>query len=202
VLTEPASAQAKAWEQIERIRSRACAVHDLALISGAGPIRLLATLMSIQRGIETHVLDRAEQGIKPMLVEALGAHHHTGPIEQLCEQAGARHHRRVHRRGPTGGHAMRFTGPGAIACRTGVAPSRSLAVDVGEINNGSCSRAPWSLPRSTTVATSSKLLIVASRFRFPDECERVVTEPHTLAADEQEQHGEHVRVRAPPWRLR
>jgi hypothetical protein len=97
---------------------------------------------------------------------------------------------------------MRFTGPGAIACRTGVAPSRSLTVDVGEINHGSCSRAPWSLPRSTTVATSSKLLIVASRFRFPDECERVATEPHTLAADEQEQHGEHVRVRAPPWRLR
>jgi threonine dehydrogenase-like Zn-dependent dehydrogenase len=30
---------------------------------------------------------------------------------------------------------MRFTAPGAIACLTGVAPTRSLTVDVGEINN-------------------------------------------------------------------
>lgn len=31
--------------------------------------------------------------------------------------------------------AMRFTAPGAIVCLTGVAPKRSLSVDIGEINN-------------------------------------------------------------------
>jgi threonine dehydrogenase-like Zn-dependent dehydrogenase len=135
VLTEPASVLAKAWEQIERIRSRACAIHDLALITGAGPIGLLAALMSVQRGIDTHVLDRAEQGIKPALVEALGAHYHTGSIEQLCEEAEPDIIVECTGVAQLVVDAMRFTAPGAIVCLTGVAPSRSLSVDVGEINN-------------------------------------------------------------------
>lgn len=62
VLTEPASILAKAWEQIERIGGRACSEHRRVLITGAGPIGLLAALMGAQRGLEVHVLDRAEEG--------------------------------------------------------------------------------------------------------------------------------------------
>ena len=135
VLTEPASVLAKAWEQIERIRSRACAVHDRALITGAGPIGLLGALMSVQRGIETHVLDRAEGGIKPDLVEALGARYHTGSIGELCEEAQPDIIVECTGVAQLVVDAMRFTAPGAIVCLTGVAPRRSLTVDIGEINN-------------------------------------------------------------------
>jgi threonine dehydrogenase-like Zn-dependent dehydrogenase len=135
VLTEPASVLAKAWEQIERIRSRACAVHDRALITGAGPIGLLGALMSVQRGIETHVLDRAEGGIKPELVEALGATYHTGSIEELCAEALPDIIVECTGVATLVVEAMRFTAPGAIVCLTGVAPRRNLNVDIGEINN-------------------------------------------------------------------
>src|SRR5215218_10668213 len=86
VLTEPASVLAKAWEQIDRIAGRACAGHERALVTGAGPIGLLAALMGVQRGLELHVLDRADEGIKPELVRDLGASYHTGSIEELSAQ--------------------------------------------------------------------------------------------------------------------
>ena len=135
VLTEPASVLAKAWEQIDRIRTRACTVHERVLVTGAGPIGLLAALMSVQRGFETYVLDRARSGIKPELVDALGAGYHTGSIEELCE--GAEPDVIVECTGVAQlvVDAMRFTAPGAVVCLTGVAPSRTLSVDVGEINN-------------------------------------------------------------------
>ena len=135
VLTEPASVLAKAWEQIERIRSRACAVHDRVLITGAGPIGLLGALMAVQRGMETYVLDRAKDGIKPELVEALGANYHTGSIEQLCEHAEPDIIIECTGVAQLVVDAMRFTAPGAIVCLTGVAPRRSLKVDIGAINN-------------------------------------------------------------------
>jgi threonine dehydrogenase-like Zn-dependent dehydrogenase len=135
VLTEPASVLAKAWEQIERIRARACAVHNRALITGAGPIGLLGALMAVQRGMETHVLDRAQSGIKPELVEALGAAYHTDSIEEVCEEAEPDIIVECTGVAQLVVDAMRFTAPGAIVCLTGVAPKRSLTVDVGEINN-------------------------------------------------------------------
>jgi glucose 1-dehydrogenase len=135
VLTEPASVLAKAWEQIERISTRACAEHERALITGAGPIGLLGALMAVQRGLETHVLDRAEGGIKPELVEALGAAYHTGSIEELCREAEPDIIVECTGVGQLVIDAMRFTAPGAIVCLTGVAPRRTLTVDVGEINN-------------------------------------------------------------------
>ena len=73
VLTEPSSILAKAWEQIERISRRACSAHERVLVTGAGPIGLLAALMGAQRGLEVHVLDRASEGPKPEAVRALGA---------------------------------------------------------------------------------------------------------------------------------
>jgi threonine dehydrogenase-like Zn-dependent dehydrogenase len=87
VLLEPASVLAKAWEQVERIGRRGRWAPRKVLITGAGPIGLLAALMGIQRGLEVHVLDRVEGGPKPGLVRDLGAAYHTGPIEGTCAGA-------------------------------------------------------------------------------------------------------------------
>src|SRR5918995_2263075 len=86
VLTEPSSILAKAWEQIDRIATRACSVHERVLVTGAGPIGLLAALMGVQRELEVHVLDRATEGVKPETVQALGAEYHTGEITEVSKQ--------------------------------------------------------------------------------------------------------------------
>ncbi len=84
VLLEPASVVAKAWDHIERIgaRSRAWSPRRV-LITGAGPIGLLAALMAEQRGCELHVYDRNEGGLKPELVKALGGEYHNDALSSL-----------------------------------------------------------------------------------------------------------------------
>ncbi|CAA9394073.1 hypothetical protein [uncultured Nocardioides sp.] len=73
VLTEPTSVVAKAWEQIERIGARAWFAPRSVLVTGAGPIGLLAAPLGVQRGLDVHVLDRVTDGTKPDLVRDLGA---------------------------------------------------------------------------------------------------------------------------------
>lgn len=78
VLLEPASVLAKAWDHIYSIgeRSRSWQPKS-ALITGAGPVGLLAALMASQRGLDLHVLDRAEDGPKVDLTRALGGTYHS-----------------------------------------------------------------------------------------------------------------------------
>jgi threonine dehydrogenase-like Zn-dependent dehydrogenase len=83
VLTEPASVVAKAWDQIERISARACWAPQNALVTGAGPIGLLAALMGVQRGLQVTVVDQVTSGPKPALVAGLGAKYHAGPLQEL-----------------------------------------------------------------------------------------------------------------------
>jgi threonine dehydrogenase-like Zn-dependent dehydrogenase len=133
VLLEPASVVAKAWEQVERIAARSSPTPRVAMITGAGPIGLLAALMAAQRGLELHVLDLAEDGPKPELSRALGAEYHATPLEELdlhvdvlIECTGAP---RVVL------NAMERTRPNGIVCLTGVSSGgRSLPVDIGALN--------------------------------------------------------------------
>jgi threonine dehydrogenase-like Zn-dependent dehydrogenase len=83
VLVEPTSVVAKAFERAERLAASPGIAPRVALVTGAGPIGLLAALLARQRGLETHVLDRATEGIKPALVAALGARYHAAPVAQL-----------------------------------------------------------------------------------------------------------------------
>jgi threonine dehydrogenase-like Zn-dependent dehydrogenase len=86
VLTEPGSVVAKAWEQIDRIAGRAPRPGSrvrVALVTGAGPIGMLAALLGRQRGYQVHVFDRVASGPKPVLVAALGATYHHGPAGRL-----------------------------------------------------------------------------------------------------------------------
>jgi threonine dehydrogenase-like Zn-dependent dehydrogenase len=83
ILLEPASVLAKAWDQIERIGGRAAWKPRTCLVTGAGPIGLLAALMAKQRGLDVHVLDRMQDGAKPQLVHDLGATYHSQPLNSL-----------------------------------------------------------------------------------------------------------------------
>ena len=85
VLLEPTSVVAKAWEQIERIGGRACFDARRVLVTGAGPIGLLAALLAAQRGYEVHVLDHVTEGPKPDLVARLGGTYHTGTVADVGE---------------------------------------------------------------------------------------------------------------------
>src|ERR1051325_2455455 len=79
VLVEPTSIVAKAWDHIERIgrRSRVWAPKTL-LVTGAGPIGLLAAMIGAQRGMDVHILDHNDRGPKRQIVRGLGATFHVG----------------------------------------------------------------------------------------------------------------------------
>jgi threonine dehydrogenase-like Zn-dependent dehydrogenase len=118
VLLEPTTVVAKAWEQISAIGQRAFWEPRTVLVTGAGPIGLLAALLGVQRGLEVHVLDRATSGPKPELVRALGATYHTGAVgdvgfepDIVVECTGA---------GQVIADAVRSVGSGGIVCLTGV----------------------------------------------------------------------------------
>ena len=83
VLLEPTTVVTKAWEQVNAVGQRAFWEPRTVLVTGAGPIGLLAALVGKQKGLEVHVLDRAESGPKPELVRALGATYHCGTVASL-----------------------------------------------------------------------------------------------------------------------
>ncbi len=135
VLTEPASVVAKAWDHTERIghRSRAFDPKTL-LVTGAGPIGLLAAMIGAQRGLDVHVLDHQESVEKRKIVHELGGKLYLGRISDLdgfkpdilMECTGAPSVVR---------DALGCTAPGGIVCLVGVsAPGHDLDVDIGEVN--------------------------------------------------------------------
>jgi glucose 1-dehydrogenase len=83
VLLEPATVVAKAWELVGAMRARAFWEPHHVLVTGAGPIGMLAALVGVQHGFDVHVLDRAAEGSKPRLVEDLGATYHTGSVADI-----------------------------------------------------------------------------------------------------------------------
>jgi threonine dehydrogenase-like Zn-dependent dehydrogenase len=84
VLLEPTTVVTKAWELVLSMRGRGFWVPKTALVTGAGPIGMLAALIGVQLGLEVHVLDRVTEGAKPELVAAVGATYHSGSIADLA----------------------------------------------------------------------------------------------------------------------
>jgi threonine dehydrogenase-like Zn-dependent dehydrogenase len=82
VLLEPTSVVAKAWDQVAKISSRNVTTASTALVTGAGPIGLLAALIGRQKGLDVTVLDRVTDGPKPSMVAELGATYITS-LDQL-----------------------------------------------------------------------------------------------------------------------
>ena len=135
MLLEPTAVVTKAWDQIERVGERAWFEPRSVLVTGAGPIGLLAAMLGVQRGLDVHVLDRVTTGPKPDLVSDLGATYHHGDVasavrsgkpDVLIEATG---------NGALVFDALVTTARYGIVCLTGVSPKgRSLEVDAGSIN--------------------------------------------------------------------
>ena len=134
VLLEPTSIVAKAWEHIGRIGARAPFwAPRVVLVTGAGPVGLLAALIGVQRGFEVHVFDRHKEGLKPKLVRDLGASFHSGDLDGIApdiviECTGA---------DPVIVDAMARIAPDGIVCLAGIsAGGHKTAFDVGKFNRG------------------------------------------------------------------
>ncbi|GIH95666.1 glucose 1-dehydrogenase [Planobispora siamensis] len=135
VLMEPATIVAKAWEQIERIGARAWFAPERVLVTGAGPIGLLAALLGVQRGLEVHVLDRVTGGPKPEVVKALGAEYHTAGVAEVAGRV--QPDVVIEATGVSGVvfEATAETASYGIVCLTGVSSAgRRISVDIGAAN--------------------------------------------------------------------
>ena len=136
VLLEPATIVAKAWEQIDRIGGRAFFAPKVAVVTGAGPVGLLAALLGAQRGLEVHVFDRVTDGPKPGLVRDLGAIYHTDTLTG----SGVRAEVMVECTGVSSVvlESMKCGATDAITCLTGVSrPGTKTPVDIGLVNRDS-----------------------------------------------------------------
>ncbi|MEV4641336.1 glucose 1-dehydrogenase [Actinoplanes sp. NPDC049548] len=135
MLLEPTSVVAKAWAEVDAVGARAWFEPRTVLVTGAGPIGLLAALLGVQRGLDVHVLDRVTDGPKPGLVRDLGAAYHSGAADEVAaalrpdvviEATGA---------GPVVFAALANTAPYGIVCLTGVSSAgHRIAVDAGGLN--------------------------------------------------------------------
>jgi len=108
----------KALEQVGAIGRRSFWEPRTVLVTGAGPIGLLAALAARMHNLDVHVLDRVESGPKPDLVRALGATYHSGSVkgtglepDAIIECTGA---------GQVIADSIQAIGASGIVCLTGV----------------------------------------------------------------------------------
>jgi threonine dehydrogenase-like Zn-dependent dehydrogenase len=135
VLLEPASVVAKAWDHIESIGRRTRSWNPrTVLVTGAGPVGLLAALIGRQKGLDIHVFDRAQDGIKPTLVQHLGGQYHCGDLRALSslnpdiviECTGA---------APVVTHVLENTARAGIVCLAGISSAgHRLHIDIRRLS--------------------------------------------------------------------
>jgi threonine dehydrogenase-like Zn-dependent dehydrogenase len=118
VLLEPATVVAKAWEMVMMVGRRSYWEPRNVLVTGAGPIGLLAAGIAVQYGLDVHVLDRATSGPKVELVKAIGATYHSTTVadvafepDVIIECTGA---------GQVIAESIQKVGTGGTVCLTGI----------------------------------------------------------------------------------
>ncbi|TWD82410.1 threonine dehydrogenase-like Zn-dependent dehydrogenase [Kribbella amoyensis] len=120
VLVEPASILAKAWDLVDQVGERSWYAPEHVLVTGGGPIGLLAALIAAQRGYTVHLLDRRDEGPKPKLVRALGGEFITdlGQLgvqpDVVIEATGS---------GRVVAQSAQLLAPAGVMCLTGISPS-------------------------------------------------------------------------------
>jgi len=131
VLLEPTTVIIKALEQVLAVGQRAFWEPKTVLVTGAGPIGLLAAGVTSLGGYEVHVLDRVETGLKPELVRALGATYHSGSVldlgfepDVIVECTGV---------GSVIGDSVQKIGAGGVICLTGVGAGGVAPRAVGDM---------------------------------------------------------------------
>jgi glucose 1-dehydrogenase len=134
VLLEPTTMVAKALEQVLMVGQRSFWEPETVLVTGAGPIGLLAAAVACLGGFEVHVLDRVDTGLKPELVRALGATYHSGSVLDLgfepdiiIECTGA---------GPVLAELTHKIRAGGIICLTGIGSGGFANRAVGDVAAG------------------------------------------------------------------
>jgi threonine dehydrogenase-like Zn-dependent dehydrogenase len=137
VLLEPTTVVAKAWEQVAAMGfgRRSFWEPRNVLVTGAGPIGLLAALLGVQRGLDVHVLDRVASGPKPDLVRAVGATYHSTSVSDLgfepdiiVECTGV---------GQVVAESLLKVASGGVVCLTGVGRgTAAVGADAGAIASG------------------------------------------------------------------
>jgi glucose 1-dehydrogenase len=135
MLLEPTTVVAKAWEQAERIGARAWFEPSTVLVTGAGPIGLLAAMLGTQRGLDVHVLDQVTSGPKPGLVQDIGATYHHDDVEDLMGRLRPDIVLEATGVSKLVVAAMSGTASYGIVVLTGVSSGgRTIPVDTGELN--------------------------------------------------------------------
>jgi len=131
VLLEPTTVVVKAFEQVLMAGRRSFWEPKTVVVTGAGPIGLLAAALACMGGMEVHVLDRVETGLKPELARALGASYHSGSLLDLdfepdiiVECTGA---------GPVIAAATQKIGAGGIICLTGIGSGGFASRAIGDV---------------------------------------------------------------------
>jgi threonine dehydrogenase-like Zn-dependent dehydrogenase len=104
------------------------------LVTGAGPVGLLAALIARQHGTDVHVYDRVTEGSKPALVRDLGATYHAPDVGALrdlepdivleCTGASA-----------VVLEVMQHTASAGVVCLAGVSSGRrTVSLDLATLN--------------------------------------------------------------------
>jgi len=131
VLLEPTTVIVKALETVLAVGQRSFWEPKTVLVTGAGPIGLLAAAVARLAGTEVHVLDRVETGLKPELVRALGATYHTGSIlhlgfnpDAIVECTGV---------GSVIAGSIQKIGAGGVVCLTGVGAGGAATGAVADV---------------------------------------------------------------------
>jgi threonine dehydrogenase-like Zn-dependent dehydrogenase len=135
MLMEPTTVVAKAWDQVDAVGARSWYEPRRVLVTGAGPIGLLAALIGAQRDLDVHVLDRVTGGPKADAVTALGATYHHDPVAEVAEKLQPDIVVEATGAGSVVFDAIAHTAAYGITCLTGVStPGRRIRIDAGAQN--------------------------------------------------------------------
>jgi threonine dehydrogenase-like Zn-dependent dehydrogenase len=181
VLLEPMTVITKALEQVMAVGQRCFWEPKTVLVTGAGPIGLLAAFGATLKGVEVHVLDRVETGLKPQLVRDLGATYHTGRVADLgfepdvvveCTGVGSVIADSIHKVGAGGVVCLTGVGAGGVVNRAvGDAAAAAVLknnVIVGSVNANK--RHWYRAAEALTRADRKWLSRLITRFEKPENC--------------------------------
>lgn len=129
-LLEPASVVSKAWDQVDKVGHRGYFRPTSVVVTGAGPVGLLAALIGRQRGLDVHVVDRVTDGVKPQLVAEIGAHYHSGDFPGILAEVDPDIVIETTGAGPLIGAAVRHEHPYRVICLLGIREGDHMKVDI------------------------------------------------------------------------
>ena len=180
VLLEPTTVVTKAWEMVAAMRARAFWEPRTALVTGAGPIGMLAALIGVQHGLDVHVLDRVTEGPKPDLVRDLGATYHSGTV------------RRRRLRSPTSSSSAPVSARSSSTRSARSAQAASSASPASAAADGRADLPPADLAVSSSCRTTSSLV------RSTPTGGTSTARPQALAAADRDWLARLITRRVPP----